>query len=164
MRVIKQRGLLDEDEIEDTFVLERTTPDPGPDGTFPADAPPAAFTVPPPDLAEQLKAFLKAAKKVRPGTFDDKRKRDEVAQSALVRCLGVLEAAYATTLEQDEALLAACAEEGNNSSSSSSSDRRKRMALVVRMGEKRLIREAREVLGAGESSEEGRAKRTKLDG
>ncbi|KAI9898729.1 hypothetical protein N3K66_007089 [Trichothecium roseum] len=159
--VEKARGLLDEDEIEDTFVLERTTPDPGPDGTFPADAPPVAFTSPPPDLAEQLKAFLKAAKKVRPGSgVEDKRKRDEVAQSALVRCLGVLEGAYATTLEQDEALLAACAEEGN----SSSSDRRKRMALVVRMGEKRLIREAREVLGAGESSEEGRAKRTKLDG
>ena len=139
--------MLDEDEIEDTFVLERTTPDPSADGTFPAD--PVSFTSPPPDLEEQLKSFLKAVKKIQPDSVEDKRKRDGVMQSALVKCLGILEGAYATSLEKDGALLGRA--QGRNW-----------MAIVVRMGEKRLILEAKEVLGL--EGEEGRAKRAKVDG
>lgn len=130
-----QRGQLDEDELEDVFVLERDCPEVTPEGLFPA-APAAQFTSLPGDLEEQLKEFLKAVRAVDPGLVPDKRKRDELQLAIVARALQTLEAGYPTTLAQDEQILASDAPLGD----------RERMALVVRVGEKRLLREARAFL------------------
>lgn len=125
--------------MEDTFVLERECPEVTPEGTFPAE-PAAQFAALPGDLQEQLKEFLKAVRAVEPSLIPDKRKRDEL-QGAIVACvLAALEAQYPTTLAQDEQMLA-------NGSGARLGDK-ERMAVVVRIGEKRLLREAKAFLEA----------------
>lgn len=151
----KVRGQLDEDELEDTFVLERECPEVSPEGTFPSDAT-AQFTSLPGDLQEQLKEFLKAVRDVEPGLIPDKRKRDELQGEIVARALAQLEAQYATTLAQDEQILASDAPLGE----------RARMALVVRVGEKRLLQEARAFLEAASQRGDGTAspmKKARLD-
>ncbi|KAJ6780444.1 hypothetical protein PWT90_09217 [Aphanocladium album] len=135
----KVRGVLDEDELEDTFVLERDCPEVTPEGTFPAAPAAAQFVALPGDLQEQLKEFLKAVRAVDPGLIPDKRKRDELQGAIVARVLAQLEAQYPTTLAQDEQLLLA---------SDAVLGDKERMALVVRVGEKRLLQEARQFLEA----------------
>ncbi|UKZ70660.1 uncharacterized protein TrAtP1_011632 [Trichoderma atroviride] len=126
------REHLDLDEFEETFVLERESDEPNPDGTF---ANPAKFSEIPEDLREQLKSMLKAIRKVDPSCIVDKRKRDEVQHTVLITALDALTSQYPTTIIEDELIL----------SGSNLSERRK-AAVTVRLGEKRLLQEARVLL------------------
>ena len=128
---------MDEDEQEDTFVLERETPEPNSDGTFSG---PAVLEGMPGDLQEQLKALLKGIKKVEPQVISDKRKRDEVSQAALAQSVQTLESRYATSAVEDENLL-----------NQGSLPERIRMAIEVRLGEKKVLQEAK-ALFQGNSS------------
>ena len=69
---------LEDEEIEDTFVIDRD-PD-GPDSR--GDVTEVKLRHLPEDLVEQIATFLKAVRKVRPESIPDKRKRDEIARSA----------------------------------------------------------------------------------
>ncbi|RBR25107.1 uncharacterized protein FIESC28_02015 [Fusarium coffeatum] len=155
-QVLEQiRGALEEDEeFEDTFVLERETGEVNSDGTF---AGPAKFESMPEDLQEQLKTFLKGIKKAQPAAIPDKRKRDEIHQAVLEKTMEALAARYPTSIPEDEVLL-----NGQNLS------QRARMATVVRLGEKKLLREAMsaspEDVEMTMDDDSGPAKRTKLSG
>lgn len=101
------------------------------------------------ELEEQTKAFLKALNK-----RDPKRKRgtviyDTVLEKALRTRLGQ----YPTSAEQDESLI-----------SKQDLSKRHRMAVQVRLGEKRLLQEALDLVRAGkntvrEDEEEARAEK-----
>lgn len=99
------------------------------------------------ELEEQTKAFLKALKKL-----DPKRKRSEaIYDTVLEKALMTRLRQYPTSAEQDESLL-----------SKESLGKRHRMAVEVRLGEKRLLQEALALIQAGkntarEHEEEGRA-------
>jgi hypothetical protein len=141
----------EEEEFEDTFVLERETGEVNSDGTF---AGPAKFESMPEDLQEQLKSFLKGIKKAQPDAIPDKRKRDEIHQAVLAKTLETLAARYPTSISEDQILL-----NGQNL------DQRARMATVVRLGEKKLLQEAiatfSEDVEMTMDDESGPAKRTK---
>ncbi|KAG6300529.1 hypothetical protein E4U45_003840 [Claviceps purpurea] len=121
--------LSEEDELEDVFVLERNTGEPNPDGTFPATAP--VIDGMPEDMQAQLKAVIKVLQKMDGNLIPDKRKRDGVLQSVMAEALRAVASRYTSTVAEDEELL----RRGDLSS-------RHRMAIVVRLGEKRLIEEA----------------------
>ncbi|QKD58089.2 UV-endonuclease UvdE-domain-containing protein [Fusarium oxysporum Fo47] len=151
-QVLEQiRGALEEDEeFEDTFVLERETGEVNSDGTF---AEPARFESMPEDLQEQLKTFLKGIKKAQPDAIPDKRKRDEIHQAVLAKTLEALVARYPTSISEDENLL------------KQDLNQRTRMAIAVRLGEKKLLQEAI-TASSGDvemtmDDESGPAKRTK---
>lgn len=141
-----QRSIFDEEDLEDTFVLEREPSEVNPNGTF---AGPATFTELPADLTEQLKQFLKAAKDIKP-ELGEKRKREETQLAIVATVLEKLQGQYPTSVEDDEKLLETV-------------QGRERMAVVVRVGEKKLLREARAFL-AGKMGEkdEGSNKRARL--
>ncbi|EHK25932.1 uncharacterized protein TRIVIDRAFT_82204 [Trichoderma virens Gv29-8] len=126
------REYLDMDEIEDTFVLDRESDEPNPDGTFTGSA---RFSDIPEDLRDQLKLLLKAVRKVDPSSVADKRKRDEIQHSVLIKALDALASQYPTTIPEDERIL-----------SGSDISERQRAAVTVRLGEKRLIEEAKSYL------------------
>ena len=96
----------------------------------------------PEDLQQQLKAVLKAVKKAQPAAIPDKRKRDEIHQAILVKTLERLVSRYPTSAAEDELLL-----RGQNLSS------RARMAIEVRLGEKKLLQEALAASLADEDTE-----------
>ncbi|KAG5925972.1 hypothetical protein E4U42_003775 [Claviceps africana] len=120
---------IDEDEWEDTFVLERNAGEPNPDGTFGSAAP--AVDGMPEDLQAQLKAIIKEMQRQDRTLMPDKRKRDDVLQSVMVGALRSVASHYPTTVAEDEALLR-----------QDDVAHRHRMAVIVRLGEKRLIEEA----------------------
>lgn len=125
----KVRQSFEEDEdFEDIFVLERDSGEPNSDGTF---AGPATIASMPEDLEERLKEFLKRISKVHPVTIPDKRKRKTVSDSVLAQTLLDLESRYPTTLAQDQAAL------------ESKRPERQQMAMIVRVGEKKLLQEAK---------------------
>ncbi|GKT79564.1 SET domain-containing protein [Colletotrichum tofieldiae] len=126
---------VDPEDLEDVFVLERESGEPDSEGRLTT---PAKVQEVSPELEEQLKGVLKAIKKFRGDLIPDKRKRDEVYQHVVVSTLQKLLTQYPTTAEEDEALLAS----GNLTS-------RQKMAVEVRLGEKRLIKEALQVAGLG---------------
>lgn len=126
--MVAQQEILDEDELEDTFVLEREADELNPDGTFSG---PASVTGIPEDLQDQLKAVVKAIKKVQSDVLPDKRKRDEVFQSIFLKTLETLAARYPTSITEDELLL-----------KKSGTSHHARMAIEVRIGEKKLLQEA----------------------
>lgn len=132
-----QHADLDE-ELEDTFVLERECPEVNSDGTFTAVA-----TAPeiPADLTEQLKEFLKGVRAIDASLVPDKRKRDEISTAVVGSVLESLSAQYPTSIEQDEGLLQA-----------GGMDERTKMAVAVRLGEKILLREALAVVGGSDGS------------
>jgi uncharacterized protein YlxP (DUF503 family) len=130
--------------------LERETGEVNSDGTF---AESARFESMPEDLQEQLKTFLKGIKKTQPDAIPDKRKRDEIHQAVLAKTLEALVARYPTSISEDEALL------------KQDLDQRTRMAIAVRLGEKKLLQEAIDA-SSGDvemtmDDESGPAKRTK---
>ncbi|TQV94708.1 SET domain-containing protein RMS1 [Cordyceps javanica] len=157
----KVRGQLDEDEMEDTFVLERECPEVTSEGTFPAAAAasPPRFAGLPGDLEEQLRDFLRAVRAVDAALVPDKRKRDELQAAITAQALAALEAQYPTTLAQDEQALAAAAADASPGLAGD----RERMALVVRVGEKRLLREARAFLETQQSGETSSVKKARLE-
>ncbi|PTB78696.1 UV-endonuclease UvdE [Trichoderma longibrachiatum ATCC 18648] len=126
------RAYLDSDELEDTFVLERETEEPNPDGTLTGSA---RFSEIPEDLQDQLKSLLKAVRKAVPSSIADKRKRDEIQHAILIRALDALASQYPTSISEDEQML-----------SDSGISERRRAAITVRLGEKRLIQEAKTYL------------------
>ncbi|KAI3394265.1 hypothetical protein diail_2968 [Diaporthe ilicicola] len=132
-------GSLDEDDLEEGFVVERRADDPDSEGrvaevTRRADAPE--------ELVEQLKSVLKAVKKVKPEAVPDKPARDRVIYSVIARALEERTRQYSTTVEQD---LKQYEAEKNQSDRKT---QRRRMALDVRIGEKVLLRQATESVKA----------------
>lgn len=141
-------GIEESDVLEDSFVLERETSEPNPDGTFAAASP--AFTGPDESLVAQLKGFCKAIKKINPDLIPDKRKRDSVIEAVLAKSLHALEARYPTDVAEDERLL----REGGLG-------QRRRMAIEVRMGEKKLLQEAKNFLRGQQDGESEASKRAR---
>lgn len=119
---------LDEEETEDSFVIDRDLEEPDARGEVHGEA---ALTKLPADLEEQIATFLKSVRKVSPESIPDKRKRDEIALAVMHRVFELRLAEYATSESEDLALLRENRVAG-----------RERMAVVVRMGEKRLLAEA----------------------
>ncbi|OAA41798.1 SET domain protein [Metarhizium rileyi] len=119
---------MDQDDLEDTFVLERDSSEPNPDGTF---AGPAVVDGVPADLKEQLKATIKLLQKREGNPNSEKRKRDDILQSTMIATLRLIASRYPTTDAEDELLLAR-----------DTLTRRQRMAVQVRLGEKKLLKEA----------------------
>jgi SET domain-containing protein 6 len=78
-----------------------------------------------------MKTFLKALKKSYPSTFADKRKRDEICNTATAQALTAKLGQYPTSVQEDEAL-----------SKQNNLTKRHRMAIEVRLGEKMLLQEA----------------------
>lgn len=132
-------GALDEDELEEAFVIERGADDPDSEGRV-AEVEGAAGA--PEELVEQLKAVMKAVKKVRPEAVPDKVARDKIIYSAIAKALDERTRQYGTTLEQDLKQF----EEGGDGADQKV--RRQRMALDVRVGEKVLLRQAAETVKA----------------
>lgn len=85
----------------------------------------------PADLEEQITTFLKAVRKVSPESIPDKRKRDEIAIAAMHRVFALRLAQYSTSEAHDL-----------NLASGPNIPGRQKMAIYVRMGEKRLLQEA----------------------
>jgi UV DNA damage endonuclease len=140
---------MDQDELEHVFVLERETGEPNPDGSFPG---PAAMDGMPVDLKEQLKATIKLLQKTDGSLVSDKRKRDDMLHSTMATTLRCIASQYPTTIAEDERLLA-----------QSNLGRRQRMAIRVRLGEKRLLQEAYDYFSgkAGQEAPEASNKRAK---
>jgi SET domain-containing protein 6 len=99
----------------------------------------------PPELDEQVKAFMRISKKREP-----KRKRSDTIYNVVVeKALKARLAQYPTSADQDEQLL-----------QKDDLSKRHRMAIEVRLGEKRLLQEALALVQAGEDTthkDEGRA-------
>ncbi|KAK4245517.1 hypothetical protein C7999DRAFT_34078 [Corynascus novoguineensis] len=118
-----------DDDFEESFVLERLSDDPDSAGQLVGDA---VFTGLPDELGDQVKAVLKALKKVAGiDLVSDKNTRKEVYLQAVLGALQARERQYATSLEDDESLMS----EGRLTG-------RQKMGLWVRRGEKQLLREA----------------------
>lgn len=109
-------------------MLERETGEVNSDGTFSG---PARLESIPEDLQQQLKKFLKGVKKAQPEAIPDKRKRDEIHHAVLAKTLQALASRYPTSTSEDQILL-----QGQDLS------QRTRMAIEVRLGEKKLLQEA----------------------
>ena len=75
--------------------------------------------------------MFKGIKKQKPELFSDKRKRVDDYQAIVSKALTAKLGTYPTTMEEDETLL-----KGDDLA------KRHRMAIVVRLGEKRLLHEA----------------------
>lgn len=118
--------------------MERDSGEPGSEGTLTYDAKLTEF---PPELDEQLNAFLKVMKNSNPENFTEKRKRAELKRSVIIHALNAKLAQYPTSLHEDEQLLK---EEGMSM--------RQRMAIEVRVGEKRLLQEAIDLMQGEEST------------
>ncbi|KND92016.1 Ribosomal lysine N-methyltransferase 4, partial [Tolypocladium ophioglossoides CBS 100239] len=137
----KARKRISEDELEDTFVLERESGEPSSDRTF---AGPASVAEIPADLHEQLKTFLKTLQKIEGGLIPDKRKRDDLQQAILADSILAIELQYTTSVSADHQIL------------QQNLSRRHRMAVQVRLGEKRLLEEAKACLSvSGDDASDG---------
>jgi SET domain-containing protein 6 len=107
------------------------------------------------ELEEQIRVFFEVIKKVDANLVPNKRERDEVCNTAIAEALKTRLAQYSTTVREDRALLRR-----------ENLGKRYRMAIEVRLGEKRLLQEAIALVGAtgeeqSEESEERTAKRIK---
>lgn len=128
---------VDEEEVEDGFVIEWGSEDPDAEGHVDDKL---EFHGLPEELAEQVKAFLKAGRKFEGSMafkLSDSEARKEVYLRSVLRALELRLAEYPTTLEADLQLQEAANPSG-----------RKGMALAVRIGEKSLLREAIRWTGA----------------
>ncbi|KAL8337162.1 hypothetical protein RB601_008600 [Gaeumannomyces tritici] len=134
----------------DTYVLERDCEDPDELGQLQGSP---RFAQLPDELTERLKAVLKAAKKARPEAVPDKKARDDLMLGAVRDAIDAKLREYGTSLEEDAATLAGL---GGGASA------RVRMALEVRIGEKRLLREARAWLDR-KLGGDGQGERMELD-
>lgn len=120
----------DDEEVEESFVLERESGDPDETGV---NASPAVFTAFPEELEEQVSRAIAPAVGIdsqRP----DKTERKKLKVAFLETMAQVIPARlkqYQTSIPQDEELLSRGETMG-----------RLRMAVDVRLGEKKLLREA----------------------
>ena len=99
--------------------------------------------------------FLKALQKVDAGLIPDKRKRDDLVNAILTDSIMAIEMRYQTPISVDHQTL------------QQDISQRHRMAVLVRLGEKRLLQEAKTCLRAaadgmsdGPSESSKRTKRT----
>lgn len=141
--------------MEEVFIIERDSREPDSEGRLTGDAQVREI---PPELEEQMKAFLKVLKKADPSLVADKRKRDEICGAVVREVLAARLAQYPTSLAEDQALL-----------SSPGLSKRKQMAIHVRIGEKLLLQEAidfvqRSGFSADEADGERSAKKAKMNG
>ncbi|KAI4674820.1 uncharacterized protein J4E84_010426 [Alternaria hordeiaustralica] len=131
--VSKVEAKLEEnEEFEEYFIIERDSGDPDSEGqlTYPAQLREVS-----PELEEQVKAVFKGIKKQKPELFSEKRKRVDDYQEIVSKALTAKLRTYPTTMEEDETLL-----KGDDLA------KRHRMAIKVRLGEKRLLHEALAIL------------------
>ncbi|KAI1860047.1 uncharacterized protein JN550_011731 [Neoarthrinium moseri] len=119
---------LEDEEIEDCFVIDRDLDGPDEKGDVHGEV---ALKRLPEDLLEQINTFLKAIRKASPESIPDKRKRDEISVAAIHRALELRLAQYPTTEAEDLSF----ARSGQVSG-------RQAMAVAVRVGEKNLLRQA----------------------
>ncbi|KAL8364952.1 hypothetical protein RB595_003983 [Gaeumannomyces hyphopodioides] len=139
-----------DDDDDDAYVLERDCEDPGELGQLQGSP---RFAQLPDELTERLKAVLKAVKKARPEAVPDKKAREDLMLGAVRDAVDAKLREYGTSLEEDAAVLS-CLDEGASG--------RTRMALEVRVGEKKLLREARAWMD-GKLGGSGQDERMELD-
>ncbi|KAH7402887.1 SET domain-containing protein RMS1 [Pyrenochaeta sp. MPI-SDFR-AT-0127] len=120
---------LDEETLEDYFIIERDSGEPSSEGRL---SHPAKLLEVSSELEEQVKKVLKSLKILKPNLIPDKRKRDEIYNDVVEQALAATLARYPTTVEEDEVLL-----------KKSDLSKRHRMAVQVRLGEKLLLQEAK---------------------
>jgi SET domain-containing protein 6 len=128
---------IDEEEVEDGFVLEWGSEEPDGEGRVGGNV---EFHGLPEELGEQVRAFLKVLKKVddrMAQSLEGSDRRKEVYLRSVLRALEARTAQYPTTLEADLQLQRSQRPEG-----------RIGMALAVRIGEKNLLREAARWIGS----------------
>ncbi|THY12543.1 SET domain-containing protein RMS1 [Aureobasidium pullulans] len=157
-RFTGKKGALDEDELEEGFVLERDSGEPDDTGI---NAHPAKFVGFPEELEEQVCQVIAPAMGISLDKGPNKVQRRQLKHTFFEIMDAVVPARlsqYGTTVEQDEQLLKNTDLEG-----------RHRMAVSVRLGEKQLLKEAKAFIPAQlekykpvQEEEEGRsAKRQK---
>jgi SET domain-containing protein 6 len=139
--------------MEDYFIIERDSGVPDEQGrlTYPAKLREVSQ-----ELEEQIKDFLKVAKRVNASLIPEKRKRDILCDTVIVEALEKKLAQYPTTVLEDVALL-----------KKADLSKRYRMAIEVRLGEKRLLQEAIALVRStgeeqSEEDEDRTAKRIKI--
>lgn len=128
---------IDEEEVEDGFVLEWGSEEPDGEGRVGGNV---EFHGLPEELGEQVKAFLKVLKKAddrMAQSLEGSDRRKEVYLRSVLRALEARTAQYPTTLEADLQLQRSQRPEGRIAA-----------ALAVRIGEKNLLREAARWIGA----------------
>lgn len=133
----QHEALEEEEELEDTFVIERNI-DLTPEGTFDEASATATATIPD-DLNEQLKFLLKTVKKQNPALIEDKRKRDEVHKQVLRLTVQALASQYPTSSAEDQRLLDQGSVQG-----------REKLGVIVRLGEKKILEEVAASLEDGD--------------
>jgi hypothetical protein len=132
-----QLSELDPDELEDAFVIERDSEGPDSTGSFTG---PAVMNNMPSDLTSQLKGVVKILQKRDPSCDAGKEGRQRIINNTLSNLIETLITAYPTSIEDDEALLL-----------DPSISKRSRLAVEIRIGEKKLLMEARATLNAVQS-------------
>lgn len=142
-----------EDEIEEYFIFERDSGEPTEEGRL--IMPPKDCDVPP-ELYQQIRGVLKYLKKEKPELIPSTTRLNEIVSITLAKALETKLTQYPTSLEADELLL-----------QQDSLSKRHRMAVEVRLGEKRLLQEVKAaVLGNhehhGKEDCERSAKRQKI--
>ncbi|KAF2845320.1 SET domain-containing protein [Plenodomus tracheiphilus IPT5] len=120
---------LGDDEVEDYFVFERDSGEPSDEGRLVQAPRPCDI---PPELSEQLKSLLKALKKQKPDLIPNTARRDEILDDVITEVLTHKLSQYPNSEEEDEKLL----KYGDLT-------KRHRMAIEVRLGEKRLLQEVK---------------------
>ncbi|KAG9553738.1 SET domain protein, partial [Aureobasidium melanogenum] len=157
-RYTGKKGVLDEEEMEEGFVLERDSGEPDDTGI---NSHPAKFVAFPEELEEQVCQVIGPAMGIDVNRGPNKAQRKQLKLAYYEIMDAVIPARlaqYGTTIEQDEQLLKNPDLEG-----------RHRMTVFVRLGEKKLLKEAKEFIPAqlekykpAQEEEEGRsAKRQK---
>ena len=134
---------MDEDEVEEYFIIERDSGEPDSEGRL---VYPAKLHEISPELDEQLKTVIKKLKKAKPDVFADKRKREEICKAAILQALTAKLGQYPTMAQEDEALLRR-----------DDLSKRHRMAVEVRLGEKTLLQEGIDLLKKSVGEDEGTA-------
>ena len=115
------------DDFEDSFVLERESGEPDSEGRLIGES---KVTGLPEDMLRQLKSFLSKVKNADPTMLSEKRSRNESLMRIVGSALQMRLAEYPTTAEEDEKALLG-----------TELTLRVRMAVEVRLGEKRLLKE-----------------------
>jgi len=120
---------IDEDDLEDSFVLEAEPAEPSSEGLLPRKL--TAVTTMPEDMVTQTTTLLNELKHIKPSLEQTSSVTLwDIFKTALVSRL----AEYSTTAAEDEKLLR-------------DATGRKRMAIEVRLGEKRILQAALELVG-----------------
>ncbi|KAF2722424.1 SET domain-containing protein [Polychaeton citri CBS 116435] len=130
-----QRALakIDEDELEDSFVVEYSSISPDPTGLLPTVG--MTVTELPETFTIQLKALLKYLRKTKPGFETHELDFWTIADTVLQRRI----AQYPTSIQDDEQLFASI----RRLDAASEDLLRKQMAIMVRLGEKKLLANAK---------------------